>query len=152
MAVRGRNGNLIRLASVYAPVQHHAHDSQDDFFNQLQHWTEMPGLWLAGGDFNFNLEEDVPITSQCLTSSTGTWRRSVTKPWGHNLDGFALPLSSCLMLRFKVCMTGAVRSTAHWSLLWKMLLIRFNISLGIDPRLFWDSPVLWNVDRCSNSF
>ena len=93
VAVRGRNGNLIRLASVYAPVQHHAHDSQDDFFNQLQHWTEMPGLWLAGGDFNFNLEEDVPITSQCLTSSTGTWRRSVTKPWGHNLDGFALPLS-----------------------------------------------------------
>ena len=93
MAVRGRNGNLIRLANVYAPVQHHAHDSQDDFFNQLQHWTEMPGLWLAGGDFNFNLEEDVPITSQCLTSSTGTWRRSVTKPWGHNLDGFALPLS-----------------------------------------------------------
>ena len=28
---------------------------------------------------------------------------------------------SCLMLRFKVCTTGAVRSTAHWSWFWKML-------------------------------
>ena len=142
VAVRGRNGNLIRLAYVYAPVQHHAHDSQDDFFNQLQYWTEMPGLWLAGGGFNFNLEEDVPITSQCLTSSTGTWRRSVTKPWGHNLDGFALPLS--------FLSTAQVQGLHDWCRTQHCPLV-LTLENALDPvqHLSWHRPKVVLGQPCS---
>ena len=144
VVIRGHGGSLIRLANVYAPVQNHALVSQDEFFVQLQQWTELPGLWIAGGDFNYNLEQDTPIAQQCLTTRVGTWRRSATKAWGHNLDGFALPLSF---------LSGAqVHGLHEWSRTQHCpLLLTLEHDLEPAQHLSWHKPVVAYNPPCSDS-
>lgn len=79
-------GVLARLGNVYAPVA--AHGNQAQYFLGLAQWMDLPGIWLAAGDFNTNLADEVPVEGRLSYPDTGTWRLSVHHDWHNPIDGF----------------------------------------------------------------
>ena len=78
VGIRLHGGVLARLGNVYAPAQ----------------WMDLPGIWLAAGDFNTNLAEETPVQGRFSFPDTGTWRVSAHHDWRNPIPGRAESLGA----------------------------------------------------------